>query len=298
MSKDQDNEWQTKKSPDAVSTATSPKRIRIKKKRLLGDKTKKKSEKIDFGNWPIIFASVLAIAALVAIVVFYNSTVNATKNADAPAVDSIEEEWQGLLPAEVAKRFIAATTNEERLKWVRDPEEIAPLLVDFFTNGAGATENILNHEPMPHVTTEKFIIHRNVVNLHDGSRRLLCVVQMGNRAYVDFKAYARYASSKWQDLLSGDATSAAEVRVMLEPGTAYMSQYADEAKWSSYIATTPDWEMPLYFYIARDSKTDGTLRALTNTGAQRATLSIRSTDNSHEKKQFEIVELLAPGWCY
>jgi hypothetical protein len=54
-----------------------------------------------------------------------------------------EEKWVGLLPEGVAQRFIDATTIEERLVWVRDPDETEPLLREFFENGAGAQEKIM-----------------------------------------------------------------------------------------------------------------------------------------------------------
>jgi hypothetical protein len=299
MSKDHDNEWQTEKRGQAANNATA-KSIKVKKQRLATGKRKAKVavEKIDLGKWPMILAGVAAAAVLLGIIVFYKSTVSHTNKADAAPIDASEEEWQGLLPRQVAQRFNDATTYEERLKWVRDPEDNALLVENFYNNGAGAKEKILELKQMDTVGTDKFIIHRFQARLDGGTSRLLSVVQMGNRAYVDFKAYARHCSSRWEDLLSGAAPAAAEVRVFLDLGTAYMNQYADEEKWTSYTATTPDWEMPLYFYAARGSRTDEALRALTSRGTQRATLSIRANDGSHEKKQFEIVELLAAGWCY
>jgi hypothetical protein len=298
MSTRNNNDWHEEKRPGTTQNSTPEKRTRVVNWNNAPKKAIVWSEKIDLGKLPMILASVVIAAGLIGIIFFYKSTISDDKNAQAPHVDGKVEEWQGVLPLKVAQNFIAATTNEERLKWVRDPEETAPLLEEFFTNGAGAKEKILNLKQAPLYANENFIIHGYQLSLEGGDRRLLCVVQMDNRAYVDFKAYARHCSSKWQDLLSGAASAAAEVRVFLDLGTAYMNQYADEEKWTSYTATTQDWEMPLYFYAARNSMTDEALRALTRAGTQRATLAIRSNNNSHQKKQFEIVELLTPGWCY
>jgi hypothetical protein len=298
MSARHNNNWQEENCPVATQNATSEKRMRVINSSNTPRQAMVLSEKIDLGKLPMMLAGVAIAAGLIGIILFYNATISDTKNTQATRADIKVEEWQGMLPLKVAENFIAATTNEERLKWVRDPEANAPLLEEFFTNGPGAKEKILNFKQIRITANEKFIIHRYQLNLEGGDRRLLCVVQMDNSAYVDFKAYARHCSSKWQDLLSGSASAAAEVRVFLDPGTAYMNQYADEEKWTSYIATTQDWDMPLYFYAARNSKTDEALLALTRAGTLPATLAIRSNDNSHEKKQFEIVELLTPDWCY
>jgi hypothetical protein len=298
MSAKHNNDWQEENRPPGAGNSAASKRVRIKKWRGAPGKAKVQSEKIDLDKVPMMLDGAAIAAGLIGIILFYNETISDTKNTQATRADIKVEEWQGLLPLQVAERYIDATTNEERLRWVRDPEENAPLLEDFYQNGAGAKEKITELKQMEPVSTEKFLIHRYQVRLADGANRLLCVVQIDNRACVDFKAYARHCSSKWQDLLSGSASAAAEVRVFLDAGNAYMHQYADEAQWTCYTATTQDWEMPLFFFAEHGSKTDEALRDLTRGRSQRVTLAIRSKDNSHEKKQFEIVELLAAGWCY
>jgi hypothetical protein len=62
------------------------------------------------------------------------------------------------------------------------------------------------------------------------------------------------------------------------------------------VANTPDCEEPLYFYAARGSAVEQALRGLGAGSQARATLAIRAVDGSHQRKQFEVTELLAGGW--
>ncbi len=209
-----------------------------------------------------------------------------------------EEKWVGLLPEAVAQRFIDATTIEERLVWVRDPDETEPLLREFFENGAGAQEKIIALTHLGGGKNEQSFFHRFKVSLEDGGKRLLCVSVIENRAFVDFKCYARYGSATWQELLSGQKSEAQEVRVFVELDSFYMGAFSDESRWLSLTTTTPDCEDALYFYVDRNSVMGNKIAQLSEGEQQRMTLGIRSVNNSHEKKQFEVIHLHAFGWSY
>ncbi len=205
-------------------------------------------------------------------------------------------EWKGPLPVQIAESFTKATTNVERLKLVRNPELTAPLMEDFFLNGPGARERILGIVRLAPASNDKFFFHRFQVRLEDGTNRLLCVVLTDDGGKVDFECYARHGSVSWKDLLEGVAPAAGEVRVFVSRGSYYAYGFQDEPTWSSFMASTPDWEVPLYFYARRDSKVDKELKKLTAGGQMRATLAIRSVDGSCRQKQFEITAVLAGGW--
>lgn len=208
------------------------------------------------------------------------------------------EDWTGPLPQKIADHFIKAATNAERLKWVRDPEQVAPIMESFYRDGAGASENVLGLKQMEPAFNEKFFFQRFQVRLGNGTSRLLCVVLTEDGGKVDFKAYALHCSAQWKDLLSGKVSQAAEVRVFIEPTSAYMHGFTDEKKFSSYLANSRDLDDPVFFYAPRGSKLDKSLQELTQAGMARATVAIRSVDRSHEKRQFEVTEFLVGGWCF
>ncbi len=206
------------------------------------------------------------------------------------------EDWKGPVPIQIADSFSKATTHEERLQWVRDGERVAPLMERFFRDGPGANEKILEIVPMPPDSNGALAFQRFQVRLENDKNRLLSVILTDEGGKVDFECYARHGAVAWSDLLSGKASESSEVRVFVELGSAYMYEFSDDQKWRSILATTPDYEYPLYFYVLRDSEVDKKLNEQISDNQIRATLAIRSVQNSHEKKQFEVTEVLSPSW--
>ncbi len=205
-------------------------------------------------------------------------------------------DWKGALPSEIAESFTAARTHAERLKLIANPDINGELMAAFFNQTPAADEQVSKLNPMSPVSTDNHTFERYHVMLEDGSSRLLCVLITEEGAKVDFSSYARYCSESWGNLLSGKATSAGEIRVFIEKGAAYLYGYSDDTLWSSYIATSPDLEMPLYFHAPRDSGIDGKLSGIVSGGKMRATLSIRSTADAWQHRQFEVTDVLAAGW--
>lgn len=205
-------------------------------------------------------------------------------------------EWQGPLPAQVAENFTKASTQEERLRWVRDPERVAAIMSSFFENGTGAQEKILGLRPMGPGTNGSLAFMRFQARLANGGSRLLAVVLTDEGAKVDFECYARHGSATWQDLLSGKASEASEMRGFLAKEFLYTNQFSDEKQWNCFLITSPDCEELIYAYAARGSETDKALSELGNAGDIRVTLALRSVGDSFQKRQFEVTQLVSASW--
>jgi hypothetical protein len=203
--------------------------------------------------------------------------------------------WQGPVPPEVVENFTKATTHAERLRWVRHPEEVGPLMERFFREGPGATEKILETVPIG-ARGSGAMLHENYhVVIENGPPRLISVSVDPQGAKVDFKAYARHGSESWERLLSGEVTSADEMRVLLYPGGFYLHRFADEARWLHFEARSPDLTEPMDFYVDRDSKAAVEMGRIEGTPLQ-VTVSLRAVEESAKYRQFEITALKAEGW--
>jgi hypothetical protein len=203
--------------------------------------------------------------------------------------------WEGPIPAEVAEKFIRATSHAQRLRWVRDAEVVGPAMEAFFREGPGATEKIVATRPVAESAGGDMLYEVYQVTLEGGGSRLLCVSVDPAGARVDFEAYARHGSESWEDLLSGEVKSAEEVRVILRPGGFFQHRFSDEAKWLHFQATTPDLPDSLDFYVARESAAALALEPL-DQATGHMTLSIRALEDSAKFGQFEITAVKANGW--
>lgn len=204
--------------------------------------------------------------------------------------------WRGPIPAEVAEKFTTATTHEERLRWVRNPGEVGPLMEKFFRDGPGASEKVAQTVLANSNSNGDILFENFQVLLEDGGARLLSVTVDPEGAKVDFKAYARHGSESWEDLLSGAVESAGEMRVMLKPGGFYMHRFPDESRWLHFEASTPDLPELMDFYVERGSEAARQLSAVAG-GTFPATVSLRADGDSAQQRQFEITSLISLGWA-
>jgi hypothetical protein len=205
--------------------------------------------------------------------------------------------WAGLQPRQIAENFLRATTHEERLTWVRESADIAGIVGDYYRNGGGASETMLRLRNMEDIETEEGLLARFMVEMKDGSERLLFVPYFeGGSRGVDFKSFSIHCSHPWNNILDGSATKPVEVRVNLEPASYYNFEFGDETKWFCFAATSPKLEGSLHFYAHRD---DPALRAIINypfASPLRFTVSIESAGQSHQHRQWRLSKVLFPGW--
>ena len=205
--------------------------------------------------------------------------------------------WAGLQPRKIAENFLQATTHEERLKWVRESADVAGIVGDYYRNGRGASETMLRLRSMDDIETEEGLLARFMVEMKDGSERLLFVPYFeGGGRGVDFKSFSIHCSQPWHAILDGSTAKADEVRVNLEPASYYNFEFADETKWFCFAATSPKLDGTLHFYAHRD---DPALQAIINypfASPLRFTVSIKSTGLSHQHRQWLLSKVLFPGW--
>jgi hypothetical protein len=213
-----------------------------------------------------------------------------------PTAEAAPVAWRGLQPEQIAAKFLAATTQQERLRWVREPAAVAAIMERFYRDGPGAAEKVAGIGKMPQVMTEDQVCARFTVRMTDGSKRLLCVPFDESGAGVDFKSYARYGSEPWSAVLDGTVAKADEMRVFLEPGDYYNHEFADESQWLCLIATSPELENPIYLYARRDNP--DLLRFLKNppTEPQRYVIAIENPGEGHRTRQWQLKRVIATGW--
>ena len=211
------------------------------------------------------------------------------------APEAPPEKWQGPIPAKVAENFIRAESNEERLKWVRFPDEVEEEMTTFFATGAGATEKFTNLWPLPQVVIDGVVFQEFSAEFKTAKPRLVVVTVDPSGAKVDFGAYVLMGSETWDDVIDGRAPSAQHMKVVLEPSTYYLRSFSNEDEWMSFRATSPQCPQILNFYIKRDSPQAEKLREKRGR-TTRATVSIQAIGNSAEYRQFEVTDVEALGW--
>ncbi len=205
--------------------------------------------------------------------------------------------WKGPQPNDVANRFMAATTHEERLKWIRDPEQDGPLMEEFFLNGPGKDEVPLWQSPDPEPKLDEGVLFIQNVQMRNGAIRNVCIpFDDAGVAKVDFRAYARYCSDSWEAVMSGKLERAGEMRVILSPDHYYNREFADDEQWISFVADSPEMEASIFLYARRNDPALAEFLRNPLVRSQRFTISIARSGESHKNKQFILANVIRAGW--
>lgn len=213
------------------------------------------------------------------------------------------EKWQGGVPSEARDGFLNATSPEERLRWVRSPELVAPLIAAFYATGPGSREKINLTAALPLAELDPgqpaHEIARYGVLMEDTSKRLLSIVSTPRGAKVDFHTYSRHSTSPWPDILEGRATSA-EVRLFIGPGKRHVAPFESDTAWLPVAGLSPDVPADLLLYARRDTPEALALLALLQapptTNPLRVTLTIAPVEESWRQRLFQITAFHAREW--
>lgn len=268
---------------------------------------RKKSGK-DSPAWGVVLSGILLLVGLiVAAVVSLNSA--ATPTAGTPSVEekitivdaalpsTAQHTWTGLTPQAVAENFLNAKTDAERLAWVRDPDQVADLLRQFYQAEARTQERFTKVSEIPQNLASAKATGRFVANFSNGGKRLVSIrYDESGAGKVDFKCFSRYCSESWENLLAGRVSKAAEMRCLLEVNAYYNFQFADESAWLCLSATSPDFEDVIYLYAKRDDPALAGFIRNPPTVLSRFTVGLEAIDQSHKRRQFRITQLVSPSW--
>jgi hypothetical protein len=272
------------------------------KRRALSFEEQPASKHSKFPIWLAVLGFLLVAGTLTAFLILRSGQrANAGKTAKRVMADQTFDsgslkDWKGELPMKAAEGFIRAKSDEERLRFVRDPERVAPIMRSFFSEGPGAKESPAALVPLRSLQTREMAAEEFRVDFADGGNRLVCVVLADDSAKVDFECYARHGSVSWDDLLSGKAEFAGEVRLVVSAESYYNFGFSDDRKWSSFAARSPDVPIDLVLYAELGSDAEKILSEVTAGGSALTTLAIRGVQGSHKHRQFEVTEVLARSW--
>jgi hypothetical protein len=221
----------------------------------------------------------------------------------APAVsitpEAATEQWQGATPSEVRDGFLAAKSHADRMRWVRSPALVEPLVSAFYSTAPGSREKVTDFVsvPLPPFDTAlpALEIARYGVLMEDGGKRLLSIVRTPDGAKLDFHTYSRHTSVPWPDILEGRAAGA-EVRVFVSPGQYHAAPFDSSSDWLPVAGGSPDVGADLLLYVRRGTPECAAIEAALPAAPQRVTVSIAPVQDSWRRRQFQITSFHAMEW--
>lgn len=205
-------------------------------------------------------------------------------------------EWQGLLPADLAKRFTSAIPPEEKVPLVINPGEIEEEVLKFFREGEGSREVVKDVSEPVGFATARGVYEGFKIDFENARPRVLCVLITEEGGKVDFKSYARWNSVPWGKIVAGEADRVDELRVKIDAGNYYNGEYSDDSKWFHLVASTDGEEETLDLYVKRGGLAERIIKDMLSIGKHAVTISVKVVDGPGSKPVLELEKLVALGW--
>ncbi|MDB4726710.1 hypothetical protein OAF66_00935 [bacterium] len=289
-------------------------------RRITLEQARTKQGKLSFDKRPdrkerslmSIYTSIILTALLLGSILFYlfheraKSTPNTSGNPpiNEQELKEIDMEfktppvkWTGKLPKEVLKEFREAKTIEDYLKHLDHLDKVEKDAREFFSAGPGSRQKITSFVKLPdfHTRDETTYIRFQAI-LESGYIRMIVLRRDPTGPKIDFDAYSRRGSHSWNDLLSGETTEASEIRLGIRPDNFYLGEFRDDTIWQSFRGITPDHEEQISLYLRRDQISASLQKIIERNLTTRATVSLSSIGESHQKKQFEVSKAHQFNW--
>jgi len=156
------------------------------------------------------------------------------------------------------RRYCAAQTVEERLKYVRQPERVKILMQARYPDGKVPVWNIRNIQLDPLTMENRADFWRaSVETLPEGTKKFILELPEKGNALIDWEVDVLYQSYDWDRFAHEPPNGEShEFRVQLVPGVLFSHEFSDERKWRCFVLSAPDSDAPLFGYCEIDSPCD------------------------------------------
>lgn len=264
-------------------------------------------------GWLSVASCVLAVAAVLGLLVRGKSAAPAEAEETAyvfeeeQALDAAEEDFvtnSGKLIAEaeeVLEHYAKATSVEQALRRVRDPERVKERMRRLWQPWGGATL-APGEAAQGEVETGRRPSIRLTGRRGDFTPFVLNFVRDGDRLVLDWEAGFGIGEVQIAELRDGAAADGALVRAIVRPDSYYTRDFPEES-FRSYQLLDATGEIGVWAYAALDSAAAAALAETFNEGSvllesgsdTRATLRVSRADGA-AGKGLVITEMLHKGW--
>jgi hypothetical protein len=190
---------------------------------------------------------------------------------------------EGLSAHEVVKAFLEANGVEEKLKHVRYPELLRPIMTEYYrTHSAAPVTSQIDrsiedlHGPLVDriVIGEKAFIKVSRL-LQNSENRIFILEPTTNGLKLDWETSVNYEPMPYQQFVTQRPIQPVPFRVFVQRHDYYNAPFQNPAKWLCFLLTYPtNPDFHLYGYVERDSFTGKRLvELLSNPAYEQATIS-------------------------
>lgn len=263
-------------------------------------------------NWKILPA-VYAVAAVahtvITMISIPQSNIEKRQQIEAHIEKSTIEEKESITATEklhtAVREYLNASTVEEKIKWVRHPERVKPLMSLHYEKNSIEDREFVAVREMKAVSawSKSFILLS--AELKSGGKQFLAVEHTEDDNYkIDWETEVCYQPISWKIFSQVRAPISLNMRVLVRPDMQYTMNFTEEDQYVCFRMVTRENQEPIYGYVKKDSPVWHDLRLFftgkrqTRIDGEPVILRLRVPDQGVAKDGVIIERFLSDRWMY
>lgn len=195
----------------------------------------------------------------------------------------------------LANTFLSATTIDQILPLVSDPEAARPRILGRYPDGKIEPRRMTEFNVKADVLREGNTLSVDVS--YDGlAQDTMSFFQTPEGLKIDWESWMAWSEMPWEEFLSSKPKEGKVFRAVHSAVEYYNFGFSNEREWQSYRIISADGEHSVYGYVPRDSPLDKKLRLSPDVKVARSTLLLKFPSDFDSRNQVLISDLLATGW--
>jgi hypothetical protein len=195
----------------------------------------------------------------------------------------------------LARKFLEATTVEELLPLVRNPEVAEARMRGFYPGGKVEPPGMQPLDSGAGVSVRDKLVSL-AIRTRDFEEKSLAFIDTSQGLKVDWESWAGWSEISWKEFMETKPTTGHVFRVILAPVDYYNFEFTDDQKWQSYRLESPDHEYAVYAYAEKGSILSGRIHTDRDTKSLNLMLSLKFPAGAASSNQVEIERFVAEGW--
>jgi len=195
--------------------------------------------------------------------------------------------------------YLASGTIEERLKHVRDPERVAPLMDEYYEEVPLEPDELISVDGLQILTVGKATFWMVRVKTSKMVRVLLVQQTDDDDALIDWETDVCFQPVPWERYVAERPEGAFDFRVTIRLDNYYGYEFSDESIYRGFRLTARNSETHLYGYVRRGSEVERRIvsRLRLEKRPTPMILRIEFPKGSAAKRSVLISEVISESWC-
>lgn len=223
----------------------------------------------------------------------------------APATPESDAAEETRRAGEIAKRFLATTTLDERAALVRHPEITRPRMEAWYSDANPLKPNqVLSFDDRSaEQTIDGVTFIMLTVELDNRQPRSIALERLPDGGFlVDWESFVFWSDPKWPEFLSKEPAGSSDFRVVVKIENYFNYGYSDPEKWFCYMLKDPENWAHSWGYCPIDSEVGMTLNRMIRRQRQqgqdeiKAVLKLKFEESGKGRNQVLIEEVVQDGW--